>query len=207
MSCAVYVYNDLDLTMLGFMRTDFETGLYSVAAKGKNVLTMTGAIVWASILPTATRIWRDAREQFKSLAGKTIMIVCGIQCLVTIVCFVFAKEIILIIGGESYLGAVTAFRILLLSLIPIGASNILGGQVLIPAGKENRLLKAEIVGAVFNFVANLIVIPIYSIEGAACTTVVSEVIVWLICLYYVKKDLQMDFGASLILKSIRKTGK
>ena len=38
--------------------------------------------------------------------------------------------------GESYLGAVPAFRILLLSLIPIGASNILGGQVLVPSEKE-----------------------------------------------------------------------
>ena len=206
MSCAVYVYSDLDLTMLGFMRTEFETGLYSVAAKVKSVLAMTGGIVWASILPTATRIWKeDAREQFESLAGKTIMIVCGIQFLLTVVCVAFAREIILVIGGESYLGAVTAFRILLLSLIPIGASNILGGQVLIPAGRENRLLRAEVVGAVFNFAANLIVIPIYSIEGAACTTVVSEVIVWLICLYYVKKDLRMDLGPVLILKSIRKT--
>lgn len=92
------------------------------------------------------------------------------------------------------MSAVPAFRTLLLCLVPVGASNILGGQVLIPAGKEMRLLTAEAAGVVFNFVANLILIPRLSIIGAAITTIISEIIVWIVCLYYVRKDLDMDLG-------------
>ena len=199
MSCAVSVYSNLDLAMLGFMKTDFETGLYSIAAKGKSALTLVSGVVWATILPHATELWKNGeRRQFEVLAQKTLVIVFGVQLLVTIVCFCFAKAFILLLGGGAYLGAVPAFRILLLSLIPIGLSNILGGQVLIPAGKEKRLLSAELAGAVFNFAANLFVIPRFSIEGAAVTTVLSEAIVWLICLYYTKKDLKMDFGTGLV---------
>lgn len=51
MSCAVSVYSSLDLTMLGFMRTEFETGLYSIATKGKTVLAMTGGLVWGLFFP------------------------------------------------------------------------------------------------------------------------------------------------------------
>ncbi|SNU06211.1 Membrane protein involved in the export of O-antigen and teichoic acid [Lachnospiraceae bacterium] len=205
MSCAVFIYSSLDLTMLGFMKTDYETGLYSIAAKGKGVLTMTGGLVWSSILPTATNLWKDGeKKSFKALADKAMVIVCGIQAFITIVCIVFAREIILFTGGAGYQDSVTSFRILMLSLVPIGASNILGGQVLIPAGKEKRLLTAEIAGAVFNFIANLILIPHFSINGAAFTTVVSEVIVWLICLYYARKDLEMDFFFEVIVKAGRK---
>lgn len=90
-----------------------------------------------AVLPLVTRLWKEGdREHFESLAVKSIVIVCGIQTVVAVICFVFAKEIILFAGGESYLGAVPAFRILLLSLMPIGASNILGGQVLVPSEKE-----------------------------------------------------------------------
>ena len=205
MSWAVYIYSSLDLTMLGFMQTEFETGLYSIAAKGKSVLVLTGDLVWSSILPLAANLWKNGeRARFESLAAKALLGVCGIQFLVTVICLIFAEEIILFVGGESYLGAVAAFRILLFSLVPIGASNILGGQVLIPAGKEHRLLTAEILGAVFNFTANLILIPHLSIIGAAITTVVAEIIVWLVCTYYAKKDLAMDFGFGLLVRVIRR---
>lgn len=205
MSCAVYIYSSLDLTMLGFMRSDYETGIYNLAAKGRSVLTMTGGLVWGAVLPAATGLWKDGnRKKFEALASRAIVAVCGIQLLATVFCMIFAKELILLAGGEAYLGAVPAFRILVLSLVPVGASNILGGQVLIPAGKEKRLLGAEVAGAVFNFIANLILIPYLSIVGAAITTTVSEIIVVIICLYYVKKDLGMDFCVGLLKRGVRR---
>lgn len=208
MSCAVSVYNSLDLTMLGFMKSDLETGLYSVAAKAKGVLALTGGIVWPAVLPQATRLWREGKkERFESLAGKSLAAVAGVQLLLTVVCMIFAGRMMALIGGESYIGAQRAFRILLLSLVPIGISNILGGQVLIPSGHERYLLYAEIAGAVVNFTANLFVIPAWSIEGAAATTVVSEIVVTAICLYFAKAKLRMDFGAGLVRKIARRAGR
>ena len=204
MSCAVSIYSSLDLTMLGFMKTDYETGLYNLAAKGKSALAMTGGVVWSSVLPRATQLWKDGeKKRFEALAQKTMALVFGIQFTITVICLLLSRELMIIIGGELYLGSVTSFRILLLSLVPIGFSNILGGQVLIPAGMEEKLLHAEIAGAVFNFLANLVLIPVLSITGAAITTTVSEIIVWLICLYFAKKELGMDFVRVPVLKVYR----
>ena len=204
MSCAVSIYSSLDLTMLGFMKGDFETGLYQLAAKGRAVLTVFGALVWTSALPLASELWKKGeKKRFESLADRSVLSVCGIQLLATVVCFTAAKEIMLIVGGEEYLESAVPFRILLLSLVPVGASNILGGQVLIPAGRESRLLRAELLGAAFNFLANLVLIPLLSITGAALTTTVSEIIVWFVCLYYVKTDLGIDLGLGPIAKAAR----
>lgn len=204
MTCAVTVYSNLDLTMLGFMRTNYDAGLYSIAAKGKSVLAMTGGLVWTAVLPYATNLWNNGdRESFKYLTEKSIIGVCTTQFFVMVLCMIFAKWIILLVGGEAYLAAVTAFRILLFSLIPIGASNILGGQVLIPAGKETRVFQAEIAGAIFNFFANLILIPHFSINGAAITTVISEIIVLVVCGYYVRKDLNMVYSLGLIVRGLK----
>lgn len=205
MSCAVSIYNSLDITMIGLMKTDFDTGLYSIAAKGKGVLTVIGGIVWTSILPQATRLWKEGkRARLESLACKSIVIVTAIQLLVMVICLLFAREIVVLIGGNSYAGAQYAFRILLLSLVPIGMSNIIGGQVLIPAGKERFLLYAEITGAALNFIANLFIIPLYSIEGAAATTVASEVVVTMMCLHFARRELDMDFGFGLLQRVVRK---
>lgn len=204
MSCAVSVYNSLDLTMLGFMKTEFETGLYSIAAKGKSVLAITGGLVTAATLPVETKFWKQGeKEQFEKLAVKCVVLVTACQTMVAIVCMTLATEIIVFVGGKSYIEAAGAFRVLLLSLPPIGASNMLGGLILISSGKEKKLLTAEIVGAVFNFLANLVIIPRFSIVGASWTTVISEVIVWLLCVYYCRKELDMDFGVGLIRKIIK----
>lgn len=205
MSFAVSVYNNMDLTMLGFIKTEHDVGIYSIASKGKGVLSMTGGLVWSAILPYATALWKEnAKENFKKLATRSLLFVSGIQAAVSVVCIIFAPMIIRLIGGVSYSGAVPSFRILLFSLLPIGMSNILGGQVLIPAGMEKKLLIAEIWGAAFNFCANLFVIPRYSIEGAALTTVISEIIVWLLCVYFCKRELGMDFGIGLLKKIVKK---
>ena len=189
MACAGTIYGSLDLTMLGFMKTNVETGLYSVAVKGIGALTTVSGVVWMSTLPQATRLWKEGKkEQFELLAGKTLTVVAAVQMLITVICWIFSRQIVIILGGESYAGAQSAFRILLLSLVPIGISNILGGQVLIPSGQEKHLLFAQASGAVVNFIANLFVIPIWSIEGAAATTVVSEIVVTGVCLHFAKID-------------------
>lgn len=205
MSFAVSIYDNLDLTMLGFMKSEFDVGIYSVASKGKSVLAMTGGVVWGAILPYATTLWgENNRTDFERLAAKSLVFVTGFQTVVCAGCILFAHKIICLVAGDAYSGAVLSFRILLLSLIPIAMSNILGGQVLIPAGMERKLLISEICGAVFNFGANLVIIPRYSIAGAAVTTVISEVIVWILCVYYCKKEIKMDFGMGIARKIIKR---
>ena len=198
MSCAVNIYASLDIVMLGFMKSEAEVGLYSIAAKGKSFLTLIGGLVWSSILPIASNLWKDGeKKRFELLAAKSLIIVSFVQTSAAVICFIFAKPIVMIIGGNAYLNAVPAFRVLLLSILPISVSNILGGQVLIPTGNEKKLLYAEIVGAVFNLLANMILIPRFSIIGVASTTFISEVIVWILCVYYCKKTVSMDFGIGL----------
>lgn len=199
LSCAASLYASLDLTMLGLMKSDIETGLYSVASKGKEFLTIFGGIVWMSVLPQATSLWKKReKKQFESLARKTLVLVSSINLIVMIVCMVFARWIVVLLGGNAYAGATTAFRILLLSLVPIGMSTILGGQVLISVGRERSLFQAIICGAIFNILANWFVIPRYSIEGVAVTTVFSEIVVTIWCFFAAKRKLGMDFGLPLV---------
>lgn len=66
----------------------------------------------------------------------------------------------------------------------------------------------------FVMLANL-GMPIYAMRacakrrniGAAITTVATEIIVWLVCAYYAKKDLAMDFGFGLFLRVMRRAKK
>ncbi len=52
-----------------------------------------------------------------------------------------------------------------------------------------------------NIVDNLFVIPVYSIEGAAFTTVISEVIVWAVCFIAVRDKMGMDLAVTPVIKT------
>lgn len=180
MSCATLIYANLDVVMLGFMSTPAEVGYYQIAAKVKVVLTAVGGIVWNAALPQSTQLWeRGKRDEFCVLARRSLGFVFALQTVVTLIFFVFAEPAILLVAGDAYEAAVPAFRMLLFSVVPIAISNILGGQVLIPACRERLLLASEICGALSNLVLNFALIPSMGGFGAAVSTVVSEVLVML----------------------------
>ena len=66
----------------------------------------------------------------------------------------------------------------------IGITNVLGIQIIVPRGEENNVLISVIVGAVVDFVLNLVMIPQYGAAGAALATTVAEfsVLVVQICI-------------------------
>lgn len=185
MSCATTVYGNIDIIMLGFMKPEMNVGVYGLVSKSKMLLAFFGGVIWTAALPKTKREWENGNYiRFQSLVYKSISLVSVFNISLMAFCFLYAKELILFMGGSEYLGGVTAFRISVLSLSFIGLSNILGGQILIPTGNEKLLLIAEVVGAIINFFLNLIFIPVFSIEGAAITTFIAEFVVWAVCFYF-----------------------
>ncbi len=189
MSCMTTIYGSLDIVMLGFLRSDYETGLYGLVSKAKGLLTFFGGVVWAAVMAQATQAWgRKDRAETERLTKRSIELVALVNLAFTMICLIYAEDIVVFVGGSRYSEAAMALRITALSVVPIGLSNILGGQVLIASGKERRLLQIECGAAILNFALNLYVIPKYSIEGAAVTTVIAEFAVWILCHVYSAKN-------------------
>ena len=198
MSCAVSIYGNLDIAMLRVMKDEYETGLYAVVSKAKAFLAFFGGIVWNAALPMSVNAWnKKDKSNFEKSVQKSISLVTLVNVSLLVYTFVFADKIVFLLGGSEYLSIVTAFRITVLSLLPIGLSNILGGQVLIPTGNERKLLLAEIAGAVSNFALNLVIIPQLSGVGAAATTLFAEALVWIVCLHYCKKETGLKISTML----------
>ena len=62
-------------------------------------------------------------------------------------------------------------------------------QYLVSTKKQNKYIFAVIIGAIFNFTFNIVLIKKFSAMGAAITSVLAELLVLLIELYYIKKDI------------------
>lgn len=122
--------------------------------------------------------------------------------------FIFYSEpSIRIIAGEAYVGAVQPMCILLLAVVPIGISNIIGGQLLIPIGQEKLLFRAGMAGMMSNIAANAVLIPRYDVTGAAIATLLSETLVAVMAAVYIIRFVRIRImDASVYIKSMVSCG-
>lgn len=67
--------------------------------------------------------------------------------------------------------------IITLAVIPNGLTGVIGVQVLTPLNREKQVLYSVIVGALSDFILNLIMIPLWGAAGAALATTIAEFLV------------------------------
>ena len=165
-SLAVSIYTSLDSVMLGFMKGDLDVGYYYVKMQMKD----------------------DFRKTMIKAFNFTLFISIPLALFFSIT----SANCLLLLAGRESLPAASAMTIITLSIIPIGITNVLGIQVMTPLNNEKKVLMSVIVGAVIDFVLNLILIPFFGATGASVATLIAEIGVLII---------QVIF-TSIILKSV-----
>ena len=78
------------------------------------------------------------------------------------------------------------------TLLPIiGLSNVIGIQYLVTTKRESLLTRSVCIGAAANFVMNMILIHQLYSYGAAIASVISEVIITAVQLYFIRNELSI----------------
>lgn len=184
-SVAISIYTNLDIVMLGFLKTDSEVGLYNASIKIKNVLTALLTSLGGVLLPRLSVFIKSGEKQkFNNLLTKVFDFVFITAIPLTVFFIFFAKDTVLVLSGADYLGAVPSMTILMPTVFLIALSNTTGIQTLVPLGKESAVMKSVFCGAAVDFILNLVLIPRFESAGAAISTLVAEAVVLVIqCLF------------------------
>lgn len=181
MSAAASIYLNLDMVMLGFMKSDRDVGYYNAAIKVKTVLVNVVTSLGTVLLPRLSfYIEMGEKEAFRSTVVKAFRFVFTAGSAVMVFFILFAKDSILILSGKAFLPAVFPMQLLVLTVLLIGLSNITGIQILTPMGHEEKVLISIVAGAVVDFLLNLLLIPHFASTGAAFATVMAEAVVLVI---------------------------
>lgn len=186
-SLAVSIYTNLDIVMLGFMKTDVDVGYYNAAVKVKTILVSLVSSLGSVLLP---RMSYYAKENMSEKFYETMSMALNFTALIafplSIYFSMFSEECIRFLAGNGYSGAVLAMRIITIAIIPIGLTGILGIQVLTAIEKEKYVLYSVIVGAVLDFFLNLLLIPRFGATGASLATTIAEFSVLVVQLIYTR---------------------
>lgn len=195
------LYFRSDTIMLSIMDGAKATGYYNAAYKVLESFIFFPAMLVGLFLPTMSR---KAKEGFSEL-GKILSFLLNVLILLSIPVVVggvlLSSSIINIIGGAEFLPATRALQILFLAIGIISISTIFGNAIIV----LNIQKKAMIIygaGFIFNIIANLLLIPRYSYNGAAYATLLTEFIIALLLMYIVYKNAKFKPSARIIALSI-----
>ena len=180
MACATTVYTNMDKVMLGIMaenelQANVNVGYYGAASRIKSILVSIVTSLGTVLLPRASYYVQQGKmEEFRKISRKALNFVVVAATPLTLYFVFFARQGILLLSGQEYLGAVVPMQFIMPTLLFIGLTNILGIQILVPTGREKVVLYSVIVGAVTDVVCNLLLIPRYLAVGAALSNMIAE---------------------------------
>ena len=187
---AIQVYTVLDKTMIGIITEDsFENGYYEQAIKISKMVLVVVTSLGTVIIP---RIGYYFGKGDLSSVHNVICRGCRFVWFIgTPMCFGFigiSSNFVPWFLGAGFEKVIPLLCILSFLILSIGISNVLGIQYLIPTNRQNLLTLSVLVGALVNFILNIILIRIYQSIGAAISSIVAEATVTLVQIYLVRKE-------------------
>ena len=194
MACATTIYTNLDTVMLGFMKTDDAVGYYNAAVRIKSILVSIVTSLGTVLLPRASYyVEHGQMEEFHRISRKALNFVIMAATPLMLYFIFFARQGILLLSGEDFMGSVLPMQLIMPTLLFIGLTNILGIQILVPTGREKMVLYSVIVGAVVDVVCNLLLIPKLAATGAAMSNMLAEAAVLVFQIAVLRKEVLSAF--------------
>ncbi|MDI6883495.1 MAG: polysaccharide biosynthesis C-terminal domain-containing protein [Patescibacteria group bacterium] len=129
-------------------------------------------LITASFFPALSKFFGQSKEKFQQGWNYFMEIMILISLPLVIGGIALASKIIDFVYDPSYFPSILAFQILIIT----GGIIILGSplsQALIVSNQQKKAFWIVLFGAIVNVILNLILIPKYSLYGAAVTTLVA----------------------------------
>lgn len=200
---AMQIYVSSDITMLGFMRSESEVGVYSSVSRIYNIVKQTiNAITVVSIPRIVSYLKEQTKEQYNRLINSMLNILMLIVVPATIGLFLLSEDVILIICGEEYIAGTAPLKILSLTFPFSVLATLFVNAVLVPNRKEFKAFVCTLIAAIVNFILNFAFIKYWGISGAAITTLIAEFIVLALSLLYSFKDFKIEVNKKDLVSMI-----
>ena len=180
------LFFQIDTVMLSVLKGDAAVGIYNAAYAPLLALGVIPSVFIAAIYPVMSRYFvssKDSLETFTSLASK-YMAILGFP--IAMGCFVLADKFIALFYGDQFSASIIAFQILAF-FIPLRFVSSITGTLLTSINRQSiRTVSVGLI-ALFNIILNALMIPYLGYIGASIATVLSEVFLYFVFIYFINK--------------------
>ncbi|OGI95633.1 hypothetical protein A2917_03730 [Candidatus Nomurabacteria bacterium RIFCSPLOWO2_01_FULL_42_17] len=175
-----------DIFMLGIWKAPEDIGLYAAAQRFFSFIVIIPSMIATASFPLMARLANKDNEKFKITLEKILAIFMLIGMPTAFGGLILANQIIPLVFGQAYLGAIPVFQILMIMLLVSFPLLVLINSIFV-YNQQKKLVMANIFGVVMNVILNFFLIPKFGITGAAAATLASTAMITLIMWKKMKK--------------------
>ncbi len=185
----VLIYFKMDTIFLSVMKGSAAVGIYSLAYRIMENLIFFPSMVVGLTMPLLSQSASANRAQFRSIMQRTLNFL--LLAIVPIVLGIFAvsDRLIMLLSEPEFAPAAPVLNILIMALAFIFLGSLFSNAI-IALGRQKDLAHIYLCGAVFNILANIVVIPRYSYYGAAFSTLATEFLVTALMLFAIYREIK-----------------
>lgn len=198
------IYFNIDRIFITLIKGNYATGLYSISYTFIGFLLSILGILSTTFFPVLSNVSNN-KQKLKSIVDKYLLLMYLFCVPVTIGGIYLAPKIISLVFGSQYLGGTLAFQLIMFFFL-LNSIGITNYHLLITNNLEKYSLKILGISAATNILLNFIFVPWLGIIGAAITTIISEIIIFLLSYKKIKTDIIKINYLSPIIKPLVASG-
>lgn len=162
------LYNNFSIMLLGIFGGSVANGIYEAGNKLMYIVERLMNVILRAFFPFLSR----------NVQKHHVYAICHFSLffMSSVILFVFSKEFILLLFSEEFLDAVWVLRILAISFLGLGLSQIYGTNYMIVLGKEKTLRNITFKNSLIGFCLSFPLIYFYGYIGAALTVCITRIL-------------------------------
>ena len=197
------LYVNFTTIYLGFTSGDKEVGYFTTASKLYSILLSVFTAFTGVMLPRMSYLVSQNKfNELKEAIDKSYDLLFLFCFPLLIWSTIFSPQIIELIAGKGYEGAIIPMRIIMPLMLIIGYAQILVIQILMPLKKDRIILLNSFIGAIIGILLNILIVGSLKSIGAAITWLFCEFIVVILSQYYITKYFKILFPTRLFVKHL-----
>ena len=180
------IISSIDMVMITNMVSSYANGIYSAAYKLTSVFVTLYGVYSAVTFPVMSRFFKNEKNLLFVSFEKSVKYMMLIFIPLSFAVMVYSQDIVVLFYGTNFVEASSALSILMWTV----SITIIDGiclNLLNASHKEKYVTLVLMTSAIFNTILNLIIIPKYSYNGAALTTITTDILGTCLFIYLVYK--------------------
>lgn len=188
---------------LGFLTDDTQVGYYTTATKLFTILLALFTGVTSVIMPRMSKLLAEKNiDEFKIMLNKSIDILLSFSIPTIIFTVIMAREVVLLVSGPGYGGAVVPMMIVMPLILIIGMEQILVIQGLMPLKEDKTVMRNSLAGATVSILLNILLVSRWQSIGSSIAWLCSETTILLLSQLAISKAISTGFPFAKLTKNI-----
>ena len=189
---SVSIYKIMDKIMLGAISSIVEVGYYENAEKIIQVpLTVITALGTVMLPRISNMISANQEEKVKKIITRSMKFVMFLTLPIIFGIISISQEFSVAFFGSEFEKSGILMQYLSITILFLAFGNVIRTQYLIPKERDKEYVISAILGAIINFIINIIFIPKYGAIAACLGTVMAELLVVSYQTFSIRKDLDI----------------